>query len=238
MLDVHPPEHAAHTWRDFLIHIATITVGLLIAVGLEQTVEVLNRRHEAAALREDLHAESEQILSDSRKEVVLQLYRQQWFQTRMTQVKAAYWSHLPLAAVEPYREPYAASPDIPIWRAAKASAQAPLLSKGEVNAFSEVEYVQSNVQHLEAALTQSRDALNRFTTELPTSPDGMPDFTDLPRTDLRLYLDLLSAVEAANSTVLVWTRILVGAELAVLDGKTKLQDLYDSEIAANTGKSQ
>ena len=39
MLDVHPPHHATHGWRDFFIHIATICVGLLIAVGLEQTVE-------------------------------------------------------------------------------------------------------------------------------------------------------------------------------------------------------
>ena len=32
MLDVHPPHEAAHTWKDFFIHIATICVGLLIAV--------------------------------------------------------------------------------------------------------------------------------------------------------------------------------------------------------------
>ncbi len=46
MLDV-PTPHPAHTWRDFLIHIATICVGLLIAIGLEQTVEALHRRHES-----------------------------------------------------------------------------------------------------------------------------------------------------------------------------------------------
>jgi hypothetical protein len=32
MLDVHPPDEAVHTWKAFLIHIATIVVGLLIAV--------------------------------------------------------------------------------------------------------------------------------------------------------------------------------------------------------------
>jgi hypothetical protein len=39
MLDVHPPHNPTHTWRDFLLHIATIVIGLFIAVGLEQTVE-------------------------------------------------------------------------------------------------------------------------------------------------------------------------------------------------------
>jgi|GEM_PF-3654432 len=28
MLDVHPPHEAAHTWRDFFIHIVTIVLGL------------------------------------------------------------------------------------------------------------------------------------------------------------------------------------------------------------------
>ena len=27
MLDVHPPHSPTHTWKDFFIHIATITVG-------------------------------------------------------------------------------------------------------------------------------------------------------------------------------------------------------------------
>ena len=57
MLDVHPPHHPTHTWRDFFIHIATIVVGLLIAVGLEQTVEAIHHRHQVAETREALRKE-------------------------------------------------------------------------------------------------------------------------------------------------------------------------------------
>ncbi len=39
MLDVHPPHQPVHGWRDFLIHLLTITVGLLIALGLEAVAE-------------------------------------------------------------------------------------------------------------------------------------------------------------------------------------------------------
>ena len=60
MLDVHPPHAPTHTWRDFLIHIATIVIGLLIAVGLEQTVEYFHRRHEVHELREALKQEREE----------------------------------------------------------------------------------------------------------------------------------------------------------------------------------
>jgi hypothetical protein len=58
MLDVHPPHEAAHTWKDFFIHIATIVIGLLIAVGLEQTVEWLHRKHELREARLALEQES------------------------------------------------------------------------------------------------------------------------------------------------------------------------------------
>jgi hypothetical protein len=34
MLDVHPPQEASHSWKGFFIHIATIVIGLCIAVGL------------------------------------------------------------------------------------------------------------------------------------------------------------------------------------------------------------
>ena len=51
MLDVHPAHHAASTWRDFFIHIATIVIGLLIAIGLEQTVEYFHHRHLASEAR-------------------------------------------------------------------------------------------------------------------------------------------------------------------------------------------
>jgi hypothetical protein len=59
MLDVHPPHHPTHTWRDFFIHIATIVVGLLIAVGLEQSVEYVHHRHQILEVRDRIHEESE-----------------------------------------------------------------------------------------------------------------------------------------------------------------------------------
>jgi hypothetical protein len=60
MLDVHAPHESVHTWRDFLLHIATIVIGLLIAVGLEQTVEFLHHRQQIAETREALRQEREE----------------------------------------------------------------------------------------------------------------------------------------------------------------------------------
>lgn len=60
MLDVHAPHETVRTWKDFLIHIAAIAVGLLIALGLEQTVEYFHHRHQVSETREALRIEREQ----------------------------------------------------------------------------------------------------------------------------------------------------------------------------------
>jgi hypothetical protein len=59
MLDVHPPTHPTHSWRDFFIHIATIVIGLLIAVALEQTVELFHHRHQLNEVHAQLAEERE-----------------------------------------------------------------------------------------------------------------------------------------------------------------------------------
>jgi len=59
MLDVHAPHGSVHSWRDFLVHVAIITIGLLIALGLEQTAEFVHHRHEVAEARQALGRELE-----------------------------------------------------------------------------------------------------------------------------------------------------------------------------------
>ena len=59
MLDVHAPHESIHTWKDFCVHIATITVGLLIAIGLEQIVVAIHHRHQREFLEEQMFQEAE-----------------------------------------------------------------------------------------------------------------------------------------------------------------------------------
>lgn len=68
MLDVHVPQKSEHTWTDFAIHIATIVVGLFIAVGIEQTVELFHHRHQVADIRHQLEIEYRINLVDYRVE--------------------------------------------------------------------------------------------------------------------------------------------------------------------------
>jgi hypothetical protein len=73
MLDVHPPHEKIHGFRDFLLHLFTITVGLLIALALEGCAERWHHRelrNEADAnLRQEIQ-DNEQILATTRNAVI------------------------------------------------------------------------------------------------------------------------------------------------------------------------
>lgn len=58
-MDIHKPK-AAHSWREFLIEIGTIICGILIALGLEQSVEAAHWREKLHQTREQLAAEVQQ----------------------------------------------------------------------------------------------------------------------------------------------------------------------------------
>jgi hypothetical protein len=85
-MDVHPPHAPMHSWRDFWIHLGTISIGLLIAISLEQSVEWLHHRHQRHQLEEDLYAEAE-----NNRQVILRDLKiegnEEWF--RAAVVKAA-----------------------------------------------------------------------------------------------------------------------------------------------------
>ena len=57
MVDVHPPQGGIHSWRDFYIHLIVITLGLLIALGLEGIVEWGHNRHLVHTAEANLRAE-------------------------------------------------------------------------------------------------------------------------------------------------------------------------------------
>ncbi len=72
VLDVHPPHEPVHGWRDFFLHLVTITIGLLIALSLEGCVEWQHHRHlvrEAEASLHDEIAENAKGMQDTLNEL-------------------------------------------------------------------------------------------------------------------------------------------------------------------------
>jgi hypothetical protein len=76
MLDVHPPHKAIHGFGEFFLHIFTITVGLLIAVGIEAAVTRHEHRHLAEEAADTMTSEIRRNL-DNTKQALQKIESQQ-----------------------------------------------------------------------------------------------------------------------------------------------------------------
>jgi hypothetical protein len=56
-MDIHAPEGPTHSFKDFLIHIVIVTIGILIALGLEGVRETVYEHRIVRDARENFHAE-------------------------------------------------------------------------------------------------------------------------------------------------------------------------------------
>ena len=237
MLDVHAPTDALHSWKGFFIHIATIVVGLVIAVGLEQSVEAINRHREVHTLREDLGQECRQILADARISEAAHLYELRWLTTRISQTQLAIRERHAIGPREPNDMPNYISPDIPNWRSAKSGGRTALLTKNEVNAYGEIEYVQAHVEEMETEKNTARYAVKSFNRRFPLQSNGVPDLSNASIEDLREYLGLLTTAHTSVEAYVHWLRIIIGAESAVAAGNYRLEDIYAAERKAGSGDS-
>jgi hypothetical protein len=233
-MDIHKPK-PWRSAREFLKEYLIIVVGVLTALAGEQTVESVHRHTEGSALRTDLHEESRQILMDAQQCEGLADYELRWLRNRIAPVQASVWRGQRLGPREANDEPICASPDVPIWRSAKSAGKTGLLTKGELNAYAEVEYVQNHLDSYYEDTVKAKAAVRAFNSQLPRLPSGEPDFSVLSRDDLRKYLVLLSDAARAFDQYRGWLGILIGAEKAVMRGKTNLTEIYASERASSGG---
>jgi hypothetical protein len=56
-LDIDAPHEPIRTWKDFFLHLTTITIGLLIALMLEASVEWIHHRHLVHEARTNIREE-------------------------------------------------------------------------------------------------------------------------------------------------------------------------------------
>jgi hypothetical protein len=64
-MDIHAPNGPVTTWREIFTHLGIVTVGILIALGLEGTAEWVHHRHLVKEARENLTSE----IRDNRAEL-------------------------------------------------------------------------------------------------------------------------------------------------------------------------
>jgi hypothetical protein len=68
-MDVHAPHEPVHTWKDFLVHLSIVTIGLFIALMLEAGVEYWHHRHVVAEARANIREELENNHENAQKDI-------------------------------------------------------------------------------------------------------------------------------------------------------------------------
>jgi hypothetical protein len=137
MLEVHTPHEAIHTWKSFFIHIATIVVGLLIAVGLEQTVEFFHHRHQRYELGEALRRNGEGNRQYIHDDFAVAEGMLRWALEQTAVVERAGATGILTIRRMPAGFVYA--PDAGVWISAKASGLSSLLPAGAQNWYEDMD---------------------------------------------------------------------------------------------------
>ncbi len=181
MLEVHPPHAAAHSWKDFAIQIATITIGLLIAIGLEQTVEYFHHLNQLTTVRRELSAE----LIDNRRIMrgnVQKLYEvQAKLDKDMVLLRASQSAHGAVAGKLDYGYEFARTPD-GAWEAAKENSALGMMPHDELRANVYVYAVFGAFMDALNALTDKLDSAAAITRRGPNSALSLHDIDELVTT--------------------------------------------------------
>jgi hypothetical protein len=142
MLDVHPAHHAASTWRYFFIHIATIVLGLFIAVGLEQAVVYVDHQHKRRELIADLQSEAVHNLSILDADVNSGLIVERWDRAVLDALRKAKPENGTLTVIVPPRPDYSVrrSASRAVWTVAHTSGKAALVPEDIAEVFDRNDY--------------------------------------------------------------------------------------------------
>ena len=137
MIDVHPPHETVHTWRDFLIHIATICVGLLIAIGLEQAVEAFHHVHERRALESEMRTEARRNVEVLHVDIDRNLDKAAWISTILKNLQTAHPAGGIVTIALPSHEEFRPQtyPSRATWAVAKTNGEVALVSESEAKIY-------------------------------------------------------------------------------------------------------
>jgi hypothetical protein len=142
MLDIHPAHHAATTWREFFIHIATIVLGLIIAVGLEQTIVYFDHQHQRRELIQDVQTEATHNLPILEADVDSGLVVERWDRAALNALRQAKPQNGTVTVVLPPRPDYSVrrSASRAAWTVAHTNGKAALVPEEIAEVFDRNDY--------------------------------------------------------------------------------------------------
>ena len=221
MIDIHPPHKSDHTWKDFFIHIGTIAVGLLLAIGLEQGVEYLHHRHERHQLEEDLHAEMQMNNGYLSRDYDYLVPTRDWAANQAQTIENAIGNHTTSHLV--YRPPprnfdLYVLPNDSVWQHASEGGITALLPREEAQSYTLLYRFRARLFDTYKQLFDARYAVIATGLKFSAGHNPQPDLSRMTPAQLDEFSSALSKEATALNTNIVFCGFMAGAQRALLDG--------------------
>jgi hypothetical protein len=234
MIDIHPPHHAATTRRDFFIHLSTVVLGILIAIGLEQSVEYAHHRHQVADLTEQMRAEAQNNLPLIR-ESIARLKVQAGYVQSLEQALLAGKISGDFAEVQGVlpagSSAYYVSPSRATWSSAQAAGLAALLTADQAKLYARLDFNTELAIHADSNLHSMTGIMisECVRAHFDHANPAVQRITLAHRDDLLFQLE---QVAGAIRGLVGNLSLLEGGDEAILAGARSLQEMYPYQNAA------
>jgi hypothetical protein len=233
----HAPHGGINSWRDFFVHIIVVTIGLLLALGLEQSVEYLHRQSERTTLeremRETFAADIKTL--DERQE------RLENLRSYLIDLRAAVSGRLagrevpaPPLENDPRNDAYIPPTNFGPFEAMKANGTVALLSLEKARLYERIEFQHSRFAAANLLTYNANNELRafrqRFDLPPPIRSNGIElvDLATLSNAQLIEYQTLLGNAIEADLIYASQARRLRAAYRAVLDGAQTDNQISDA----------
>ena len=234
MIDVHPPHEPANTWRQFFIHIATIVVGLLIAIGLEQMVEAIHHHHQRVELVEQMRDEAQKSLPLLR-ESIARLNQQRAYLVALNQALNAgkvSGDSIDVAGVPPYGgSTLYVSPSRATWSSALSAGLVDVLPSERAQLYARLDF---SAQEALSAEDDMYDKLRAFVAACKSAhyEHASPATSHLSLAQRDTLLLRSNELKQALYNFTVRSAIMLGADEAIVANAHSLEDMYPYQNAA------
>lgn len=219
MIDVHVPQKSEHTWTDFFIHIGTIAVGLLLAIGLEQAIEALHHHNQRNELIVAMRAEAQNNRPVFENAISSGIATFAWDRSLVAALTQATSQNGMVDVTLPAHQPIpvAPNPARATWTIAKTNGKAALLPDNLAETFNRLDYQADAQAHAHEASSAPLLMLHATTIRLGIDLDRATQL-HLSIADRDALAQALAQLSAASSAELIRFAYWRGANNAVADG--------------------
>ncbi|MEI6466236.1 MAG: hypothetical protein WCQ89_16035 [Verrucomicrobiota bacterium] len=234
--EVHPPGGSVHTWKDFLVHIVTITVGLLIAVGIEQTVEYFHHRHQRHLLEEQMYGVFESDLREDANSLRKLGARREYLVELRAAISARLVGNTAVSAPsssDPRMAQYLIFASLAPYEAAKQNGSVAWLSVERMRIYNRISFARDLQAMVRDHWFESLAALESFNEKFVDSRGALalggstvaPDLGVMSPVDLGAYLGLVATAIKRGDTLAARIDLFDFEVRAVLDGVSDEDEL-------------